>query len=407
MIQIYLRSLHSHEETNEVGADEPYVLVTAVDLASSINVAGFPVPLPAFDVVRYGFDDVDDEETHPAPGASQSFWGINGQLADLADPETAIFVVSLMENDDGDPEALRGIVKGVVGGSILGSLTSNRADKVAALIRDVHSAMGTPTGAPNFDDKIGIRELQFSADELRRAEAGQVVQQVIRIDGDGGRFELVFEAVNSLASGWSGVNDNWRSLGGIFPVGAPITSVSRAPGQLDLFICGNDGRVYTSWWSQGQDWSGVSDNWRSIGGFFPPGARVAAVARTPDNLDLFVCGNDGRVYTSWWSQGQDWSGVGDNWRSIGGFFPVGAPLSAVARTGNNLDLFVSGNDGRVYTSWWFAGAADWSGVNDSWRSIGGFFPVGAPLSAVARTGNNLDLFVSGNDGRVYTSWWSE
>lgn len=38
------------------------------------------------------------------------------------------------------------------------------------------------------------------------------------------------------------------------------------------------------------------------GQFFPPGAPVAAVARNPDQLDLFITGNDGKVYTSWWSQ---------------------------------------------------------------------------------------------------------
>jgi hypothetical protein len=210
--------------------------------------------------------------------------------------------------------------------------------------------------------------------------------------------------VNPVPVGWSGAADNWKSVGGFFPRGAPVSAVARKPGQLDLFVCGNDGRVYTSWWTQDNEWSGINNNWRSIGGVFPPGARVAAVARTPNNLDLFICGNDGRVYTSWWFQGADWSGVHDNWRSIGGFFPRGAPLAAVARTPNNLDLFICGNDGRVYTSWWFQGA-DWSGVHDNWRSIGGFFPAGAPLAAVARTPNNLDLFICGNDGRVYTSWW--
>ena len=331
MSQIYLHSIHCHEETDEVGPDEPYVLVTAVNLASSVEVAGFPVPLPAYEVVRYGFSDVDDEETHGAPGVSQSFWGINGQPLIVTDPDSVIFVVGLMENDDGDPDALRGAVKGVVGGSMLGSLTGSRDDKVAALIRDVDAAMGLPTGAPNFDDKVGVAELRFTTDQLRRAEAGETIQQAIYINGDGGRYELVFEARNYQASGWSGVADNWRSLGGIFPVGAPVTAVARKPGQLDLFICGNDGRIYTSWWTEGQDWSGIADNWRPIGGFFPAGARVAAVARTPDSLDLFITGNDGRVYTSWWFQGGDWSGVNDNWRSLGGFFPVGAPVSALAR----------------------------------------------------------------------------
>ncbi len=220
--------------------------------------------------------------------------------------------------------------------------------------------------------------------------------------GNDGR---VYSSWWSAGYDWSGVNDTWRSLGGYFPVGAPVSAVARSPNNLDLFVVGNDGRVYTSWWSAGRDWSGVNDTWRSLGGYFPVGAPVSAVARSPDNLDLFVVGNDGRVYTSWWSAGYDWSGVNDTWRSLGGYFPVGAPVSAVARSPNNLDLFVVGNDGRVYTSWWSAGR-DWSGVNDTWRSLGGYFPVGAPVSAVARSPNNLDLFVVGNDGRVYTSWWS-
>jgi hypothetical protein len=191
MIQMYLRSIHCHEETDEVGADEPYVLVTAVNLASS-RVPG----LPTFEVVRYGFDDVDDEETHEAPGASRSFWGTNGQPTPLTNPDDAIFIVSLMENDNGNPDALRAIVKGAVAASVAGSATASRADKVAALLRDVDSAMGTVTGFPNFDDKVGLKELRFSADELRRAEAGEAVRTSIDINGDGGRYQLTFEARN-------------------------------------------------------------------------------------------------------------------------------------------------------------------------------------------------------------------
>ena len=116
------------------------------------------------------------------------------------------------------------------------------------------------------------------------------------------------------------------------------------------------------------DWSGIHDNWRGIGGFFPAKAPISAVARTPNNLDLFITGNDGRVYTSWWSAGIDWSGIHDNWRGIGGFFPAGAPNNSVARSANNLDVFIVGNDGQVYTSWWSAGV-DWSGIHDNWRPI--------------------------------------
>ncbi len=204
-------------------------------------------------------------------------------------------------------------------------------------------------------------------------------------------------------SGWSGTQ-GWNSIGGFFPPGCPITSLTRMPGLLDLFVIGNDGVVYTSWWSEGHLWSGLN-GWRNIGGAFPPGARVAAVARTPNNLDLFVCGNDGRVYTSWWISTSDWSGLNNNWRSLGGFFPKGNQVTAVSRTSNNLDLFIVGGDGAVYTSWWM-NTADWSGINNNWRNLGGTFLSSTRVAAVARTPNNLDLFICGNDGQVYTSWWS-
>jgi|GEM_PF-3290395 len=204
---------------------------------------------------------------------------------------------------------------------------------------------------------------------------------------------------------WSGANDDWMSIGGFFPPGASIAAISRHPDHLDVFVVGNDGRVYTSWLHEGQAWSGANDDWLSLGGIFPANAAVSAVARTPDNLDLFITGNDGRVWTRWWDSRGGWVDTADNWAPLGGFFPSGNKLSAVARSGDHLDLFVVGNDGRVYTSWWHEGQP-WSGANDDWLSLGGIFPANAAVSAVARTPDNLDLFVTGNDGRVWTRWWS-
>ncbi|MET7692641.1 hypothetical protein ABZT06_32520, partial [Streptomyces sp. NPDC005483] len=286
MIQAYLRSIHCHEETDEVGADEPYALVTAVNLASSVNVEGFPVPLPAFDVVRYGFDDVDDEETHDAPGASLSFWGINGLPAPLTDPDNAIFIVGLMENDDGDSEALRGIVKGVVGGSVLGSLTASRADKVAALIRDIDSAMGTPTGAPNFDDKIGTRELRFSADDLQRAEAGEAIRASIDINGDGGRYELTFEARNP---GWQGFE---LAPAGSASTTGSIAAVSRIPGSMEVWYVGANGSVQDRYWYEGANWQGFE---LAPAGSASTTGSIAAVSRIPGSMEVWYVGANGSV----------------------------------------------------------------------------------------------------------------
>jgi len=219
-----------------------------------------------------------------------------------------------------------------------------------------------------------------------------------------GNDGVVYTSWWTAGSDWSGLN-GWRAIGGFFPADAPVTAVSRNPNQLDLFVVGNDGVVYTSWWTAGSDWSGINNNWRAIGGYFPPGSPVAAVSRNPNQLDLFVVGNNGVIYTSWWTAGSDWSGINNNWRAIGGYFPPGSPLAAVSRNPNQLDLFVVGYNDVVYTSWWMAGS-DWSGINNSWRAIGGYFPPFSPVAAVSRNPNQLDLFITGYDGVVYTSWWA-
>jgi hypothetical protein len=197
----------------------------------------------------------------------------------------------------------------------------------------------------------------------------------------------------------------WQGIGGGGgPSRPPVSVVSRYSGQLDAFFCGDNGHVYTSAWSAGGTWSGLN-GWRDIGGVFPANAPVAAVSRNSMQLDLFICGTDGHVYTSWWNGVSDWSGL-NGWRDIGSSgFPPGAPVAAVSRNPTQLDLFICGTNGHVYTSWW-NGVSDWSGLN-GWRDIGssGFAP-GAPVAAVSRNPTQLDLFVGGNDYNVYTSWWN-
>jgi hypothetical protein len=199
MIQLYLSKIHCDRETDEVGADEPYVFVIAVNLASTINMVGFPVPLPSFEVVRYGpFEDMDQGETQYAPGISQSFWSLTNTPATLNDPNEVIFVVGLKENDTDNPEGSRGIVKGGVAGSIFGSLPLSRHDKVIKLINDVKAALMTPSpDGINFDETIGDpQELRFSREDLIRAESGQVVSETLVFSGDGGQYTITFEARN-------------------------------------------------------------------------------------------------------------------------------------------------------------------------------------------------------------------
>ena len=205
---------------------------------------------------------------------------------------------------------------------------------------------------------------------LTRVFGHELAEAVTDPEGDGWHTDVSGEEIGDICNTRQGfVNGVWvegywsrRMNACVIPTSSdtPVSTVARMSDQLDCFITGNDGRVYTSWWHEGTDWSGINNNWRPIGGFFPIGAPVSTVARESGQLDCFVTGNDGRVYTSWWHERSDWSGINNNWRSIGGFFPAGATVSAVARMSDQLDLFVVGNDGRVYTSWWHEGS-DWSG----------------------------------------------
>ena len=99
----------------------------------------------------------------------------------------------------------------------------------------------------------------------------------------------------SLADGWT-----QKAIGGTFPSGSPVACASRNSSTIDSFVIGTDGKVYNSYWTTGNDWSGINDDWRDIGGDFTPGSKVTAIARSPDNMDLFVVGKDGKVYSAYW-----------------------------------------------------------------------------------------------------------
>ncbi|MFE9329716.1 hypothetical protein [Streptomyces sp. NPDC006925] len=202
MIYATLESIRCHTETDEVGADEPYVIVAAVDLSASLPVAGFPLPIPASRAYRYGpFEDVDAKETHGAPFIS--FWGLNGEERALSNPDDAIFMVGLMENDNGSAEALRGLVAAQVNSALFSSLNADRTTRVNLIRQAFISAMETPTGAPNFDDRVGDpQELRFTREDIALAETGNPARRSLRFSGDGGNYTTTFQARNRGQAAW-------------------------------------------------------------------------------------------------------------------------------------------------------------------------------------------------------------
>jgi hypothetical protein len=149
-----------------------------------------------------------------------------------------------------------------------------------------------------------------------------------------------------------------------FPLQATISSVSRMQNHLDLFTVGNDGGIYSTWWDANVSFGAWNHGWfrisdpRFFDGFtVSQQTKVAAVARRPDHLDLFVVGKDDAVYSTWWDANANngrwdhgWFRIGDP--NFGDDFTVNQHLviSAVARQPDHLDLFVIGKDGNVYST---------------------------------------------------------
>jgi Papain-like cysteine protease AvrRpt2 len=202
---------------------------------------------------------------------------------------------------------------------------------------------------------------------------------------------------------WQG----WWRVGNItVPTGGAVTAVARMAEQLDIFVVGTDGRVYTAAWNQnvaGGAWQGW---WGVAGGAAMPGAPVGAVARMADQLDIFVVGTDGHVYTAAWNQnvaGGAWQG----WWRIGSLaMPGGGSVTAVARATDQLDIFAVASNGQVCTAAWNQNVASgqWQGW---WGVVQGLASPGAAVGAVARMPQQLDIFVVGTDGRVYTAAWNQ
>ncbi|MDT5301659.1 MAG: hypothetical protein QOG79_4901, partial [Mycobacterium sp.] len=232
----------------------------------------------------------------------------------------------------------------------------------------------------------------------------EVVQRSIDINGDGGRYRLTFEA---RRLGWQ---SDWFPLPGqaVFDHERQrLTAVSRTPGNLDLFVVGFDNRVWTTFWPNAE--GGWNGDWFPVPGqavFDHEHQHVAAVSRAPGNLDLFIVGFDNRIWTTFWNDAVGWNG---DWFPLPGqavFDHVNQQVAAVSRAPGNLDLFIVGFDNHVWTTFWPNAQGAWNG---DWFPLPGqavFDHVNQQVAAVSRAPGNLDLFIVGFDNHIWSQFWN-
>jgi hypothetical protein len=210
----------------------------------------------------------------------------------------------------------------------------------------------------------------------------------------------------NAAAGWNG---DWFPLPGdaVFDRETQqVAAVSRAPGNLDLFVIGFDNHVWSTFWNEYSGWNG---DWFPVPGqavFDHQTQRVAAVTRAPGNLDLFVIGFDNRGWSTFWNDRGGWNG---DWFPLPGqavFDHARQQIAAVSRAPGNLDLFVIGFDNRVWSTFW----NDHTGWSADWFPLPGeavFDRERQQIAAVSRAAGNLDLFVLGFDNHAWSSFWND
>jgi hypothetical protein len=215
--------------------------------------------------------------------------------------------------------------------------------------------------------------------------------------------------LNAPNSNRKGLWRGWWSInGGQTESSASIGLVARSPYQLDAFVTGADGHIYTAAWDSSLDifdgaWRGW---WPILTGQAPAGAPVSAVSRDPNKLDAFVVAGDGHVWTAAWDQNVT-NGAWRGWWQVLNLVAIaGGNVTAVSRGTRKLDIFAVGSDGVVYTAAWDQDVAQgaWRGW---WPVAGGRAIPGARVHVVSRDPNKLDLFVIGTDGGVYTAAWDQ
>lgn len=208
---IRLNTIKCVEEVNEASAsEEAYVLITSVSLRPS--VPGLP-SVHNLRTNRYGiWEDFDEGEIKH--NVEPQFWGLNSIRDDIANPSNVIFVITLMENDNGDPDAYRVLVETVATSSLAATIgeanNSVRADRLLLSIRNALNGVDLPIPFSLDDDHIGTELLKLDGSDLIPAGAKD---KTLSIRSEEGNYELAFRIIRLEFDVFGAIGDKWASMG--------------------------------------------------------------------------------------------------------------------------------------------------------------------------------------------------
>ncbi len=221
---------------------------------------------------------------------------------------------------------------------------------------------------------------------------------VFRVNGSG-QVQTAAWDQNVSNGAWRGW---WNIQNGVTAPGGFVTGLTRASRQFDVFTVGTDKRVYTAAWNQYVA-NGAWQGWWVIPGItLDKTAKITPIAREATKLDVFGVDTTGFVYTAAWDQYVS-NGAWRGWWKIGNQrVACGAKIEAISRDANRLELFTVGDNGNLFYTLWTQAQVTWS----NWTDMGNPGQRLTSVTAVKSASNRIHVFGVTLDGRIYSREWS-
>ena len=214
-------------------------------------------------------------------------------------------------------------------------------------------------------------------------------------------------AGNLRGNWWDGSWHDWYSLGGppttglapgtpSLPTGAPLVAHSRFSGHMEVWAVGNDGQLH------GVCWNGDWQPWYTLSGrTFPAGAQLAVVSRNDDHVELWAVGTDNKLHGIWWDGSwQPWYTL-----DIDASFEPGGGVTALSRNADHMEVWSVDGRHTLKAAWWDGSWHSYALGGPTLSAAGAGLPPGAPLTALSRNDDLMEVWCVGEDERLHGIWW--
>ena len=180
-----------HAASKEVGPDEPYLLIAALDLSNAISPTSVGLPPPPIEVVKIGpWGGVNGGEVHYAShldaADNPAFWDLDGDPRPIVEPDDVIFLVAMCENDASSPDAVRGAVRAELLVAQAANTVQDYDGYVSAMRSNMTGTIETARVAGldplhlNEDDLFGVKHLALAGGDLDRLNNFEAVEKSLR-----------------------------------------------------------------------------------------------------------------------------------------------------------------------------------------------------------------------------------